>query len=335
MQEVPLNSFGNANPAPLNTDEYLRQYYYAQWQQYYAMLWQQYYAQQQAYGGGYQPAPIQQEPQPVYSHGGAFEALPVVPAKLKSAEKEIFISYSTRNPKEAAFVCRKLEEAGMRCWIAPRDLLPGTNFADNIEAALAGARCMVLISSRHSVTSPWVEGEVNTAFSNGMPILVYQIEPVQLSGAMKVMIEKFQTLVASGDPEKDAGTLAYNAMILTGRTPAPEGYSAAGTRAVPAVRPSAAAKPRSARAPAKRTPAAAPSFVPAQAQAFPSAQPPAAGVPATMPQPAGTRQTKGSFTNSPLAVVLVAAVTVIVVLLLLLLTARFWIPLLPSALTGS
>lgn len=290
---------------PLNTDEYLRQYYYAQWQQYYAALWQQYYAQQQqVYGAGFQPAQIQQTPQPVYSHGGNFEELPVVPAQLKRAEKEIFISYSTRNPREAAFVCRKLEEAGMRCWIAPRDLLPGTNFADNIEAALAAARCMVLICSRHSVSSPWVEGEVNTAFSNGMPILVYQIEPVQLSGAMKVMIEKFQTLVASGDPERDAGTLAYNAMILTGRTPAPAGYNAGGN--VPAG--------GKIRVPAKK-PVARRAVVPDAA--------PQQGTSVTPPK-----------SNVPVIVAAVAA-TLLVLIGALLLTARFWIPLLPSALTGS
>lgn len=303
MQTIPQNS-PTTPVQPLNTDEYLRQYYYAQWQQYYAMLWQQYYAQQQQiYGGDFRPAQIQQQPQPVYSHGGAFASLPVVPANLKKADKEVFISYSTRNPKEAAFVCRKLEEAGMRCWIAPRDLLPGTNFADNIEAALANARCMVLICSKDSVSSPWVEGEVNTAFSNGMPILVYQIEQVHLSGAMKVMIEKFRTIAASGDSEKDAGTLIYNAMILTGRTPAPEGYE-----------PISPVPVRAAARPAQRrtTPAPAAGRQAGQTQAAASA-------------PAGFGK-GGIFA-------VVAAVAVL--FLVFLLTARFWFPLLPKAISGS
>ena len=224
-ENLPYPSSPSVPAASPAADEEMRRYYYAQWQQYYSTLWQQYYAQMQMlYGSHYRPAQIQQTPQPTYSHGGLFERLPETPAALQSARKEVFISYSTKNPGEASFVCRKLEKAGMRCWIAPRDLLPGTNFADNIEAALANARLLVLILSHASATSPWVEGEVNTAFSSGLPILVYRIDDVVPDGSLKVMIENFPTLSSEGDFEKDAGTLVYNAMIFTGRAEAPEGY---------------------------------------------------------------------------------------------------------------
>ena len=224
-ENFPYSSSPSVPVASPTADEDARRYYYAQWQQYYSALWQQYYAQMQMlYGSHYRPAQIQQTPQPMYSHGGELSKLPEPPRAIRRARKEVFISYSTKNPREASFVCRKLEEAGMRCWIAPRDLLPGTNFADNIEAALANARLLVLILSHASATSPWVEGEINTAFSAGLPILVYRIDDVMPDGSLKVMIENFPTLSSVGDLEQDAGTLVYNAMIFTGRTKAPEGY---------------------------------------------------------------------------------------------------------------
>ena len=151
------------------------------------------------------------------------EDIPDVPQDIQNKTMEIFISYSTKNSREASFVCRKMEASGMRCWIAPRDLLPGTNFADNIEMALDNAKLLILILSRESVNSPWVEGEVNTAFSAGMPILVYQIDDVMPDGAFKIMIEKFPTLCTCGNIEKDAATLVYNAMVFTGRMAAPKG----------------------------------------------------------------------------------------------------------------
>lgn len=203
-------------PSPLTADDYSRRYYYEQWQQYYTALWQQYYLQQHG-GNEYQPATQQSS---AYSHGGHLETLPDAPAEIAHDTKEVFLSYSTKNSNEAAFVCKKIETAGMRCWIAPRDLLAGTNFADNIETALNNAKLLILILSRESANSPWVEGEVNTAFSSGMPILVYQIDDVRPSGALKVMLEKFPTLLASGNAENDAVTLIYNAKILTGRVAA-------------------------------------------------------------------------------------------------------------------
>lgn len=201
---------------PLTSEEYVREYYRAQWQQYYDALWQQYYAQQ-AYGNEYASQEAPQAAQYGYSHGGHLENLPSAPREIENSAKEVFVSYSTKNPKEAAFVCKKLEASGLRCWIAPRDLLPGTNFADNIEVALSNAKLLVLILSKASIDSPWVEGEVNTAFSAGMPILVYKIDNVKPTGSLRVMLEKFPTLVTSGNAAKDAKTLVYNAMILAGR----------------------------------------------------------------------------------------------------------------------
>ena len=47
-------------------------------------------------------------------------------------------------------VCAKLEERGIRCWIAPRDILPGADYAASIISGIDSAKIMVLIFSSHA-----------------------------------------------------------------------------------------------------------------------------------------------------------------------------------------
>ena len=37
-------------------------------------------------------------------------------------ERMVFISHSTADKTIADAICHRLEEAGVRCWIAPRDI---------------------------------------------------------------------------------------------------------------------------------------------------------------------------------------------------------------------
>jgi len=43
---------------------------------------------------------------------------------------EVFISHSIKDKAAAEAVCAKLEEQKIRCWIAPRDIAPGTDWAE-------------------------------------------------------------------------------------------------------------------------------------------------------------------------------------------------------------
>ena len=38
---------------------------------------------------------------------------------------DVFISYSTKNTEYAEAVCEKLEDNGIECWIAPRNIVYG------------------------------------------------------------------------------------------------------------------------------------------------------------------------------------------------------------------
>ena len=45
---------------------------------------------------------------------------------------DVFVSYSADDKPTADAVCATLENKGIRCWIAPRDILPGVDWGGAI-----------------------------------------------------------------------------------------------------------------------------------------------------------------------------------------------------------
>ena len=59
----------------------------------------------------------------------------------------VFISYSTHNKDIAFEACDYLEAAGIACWIAPRNVVAGANYAGQIVSAIRNCDAFVLPSS--------------------------------------------------------------------------------------------------------------------------------------------------------------------------------------------
>lgn len=94
---------------------------------------------------------------------------------------DVFISYSSKNSKTAQAICHLFEENGVRCWMAPRDIPMGSKYAAVISQAIKGCKAVVLVFSEQSAISPWVESEINIAFSNHKPIFPYKIDKAVLA----------------------------------------------------------------------------------------------------------------------------------------------------------
>ena len=104
---------------------------------------------------------------------------------------DVFISYSSENKDAANAICHVLEENGVRCWIAPRDILQGFDYGDVIEKAICSCKLFVLVYSKTAAVSPWVKGEVNIAFTEGKTILPYRIDETLLDGGLRVMLNQY------------------------------------------------------------------------------------------------------------------------------------------------
>lgn len=75
-----------------------------------------------------------------------------------------FISYSHKNEEFVTRLYNDLKQAGVRCWFAPMDLAMGDRIRQTIDDAIGGYDKLLVVLSRYSVKSSWVEKEVETAF---------------------------------------------------------------------------------------------------------------------------------------------------------------------------
>lgn len=89
---------------------------------------------------------------------------------------DVFISHSKRDSALADGIKRYLTAAGVRCWKAPEDILPGESWPSAISRALAQCRAIVLVWSAHSVNSPEVSKELTLATRNGLTVIPFRIE---------------------------------------------------------------------------------------------------------------------------------------------------------------
>jgi uncharacterized protein YjbI with pentapeptide repeats len=76
-----------------------------------------------------------------------------------------FISYSTKDQVFADMLHADLQNKGVRCWFAPHDLSIGAKTWDAIDEAIRLRDKLLLILSKASITSDWVEDEVSKAFA--------------------------------------------------------------------------------------------------------------------------------------------------------------------------
>ncbi|MDD5937135.1 MAG: TIR domain-containing protein [Clostridiales bacterium] len=113
-------------------------------------------------------------------------------------KKTVFISYASKELKKANEVCSYLEKEGISCWIAPRDILPGTEFGEAIINGIEDSSTFVLIYSEASNGSQHVLREVERAVSKNVPIIAYKIEDAHLSKSMEYFLLSNQWLDATG-----------------------------------------------------------------------------------------------------------------------------------------
>lgn len=122
---------------------------------------------------------------------------------------DVFISYASKDKIVADAVCARLESAGIRCWIAPRDIVAGTSYGEAIIDAIHGAKVMVLVFSSSANASGHIPKEVERAVSSGVAILPFRIEDVAPGKSLDYFIGSVHWLDAMTPPmEKHLDHLA-------------------------------------------------------------------------------------------------------------------------------
>ena len=116
---------------------------------------------------------------------------------------DVFISHSAEDKNVADVACAALEEEGIRCWIAPRDIFPGATWSGAIIDAIMESRIMVFIFSASSNNSPHVLRELECAVSAGVCIMPFRIEDVLPSKSIQYFISSSHWLDASPRPTEE------------------------------------------------------------------------------------------------------------------------------------
>ena len=125
-----------------------------------------------------------------------------IPVKLANpkAVQNVFISCCSKDKHVGDAICEVLEGCGTKCWVATRDIVPGSGWAKSIVEAINGAGVMVLVFSEKANASPQIEIEVERAINKGIPIITLRVEEVTPTGALEYFLSARHWLDAFTPP---------------------------------------------------------------------------------------------------------------------------------------
>jgi hypothetical protein len=142
--------------------------------------------------------------------------------KIRRMAHDVFISYSSKDKTYGDATVAILERRGIRCWMAPRDIVAGGDWGNSIIEGIKASRLMVLIFSAHSNSSDQVKREVERAASYGLAIIPFRIQDIQPSGALEYFLASSHWLDALTPPvEAHLERLADNIKYLLKQGPLP------------------------------------------------------------------------------------------------------------------
>lgn len=111
----------------------------------------------------------------------------------------VFVSHSSKDAKVASGVCSLIEASGHKCFLAPRDIRSGYEYAEEIVNGIDSSDVILLLLSAEANDSPHVLREIERAVSKKKSIIVYKLEEVSLSKSMEYFLMTHQWLNAKSD----------------------------------------------------------------------------------------------------------------------------------------
>jgi hypothetical protein len=103
-------------------------------------------------------------------------------------KNDVFISYSSKDKTIAGAVLIALEHANLKCWIAPRDIQPGIEYAESIENAMRDSRVMILVLSTAANAAQHILREAELARSRGIVMCLFRVEDTVLSQSLESVV---------------------------------------------------------------------------------------------------------------------------------------------------
>lgn len=131
--------------------------------------------------------------------------------------KNTFISYASADLPIVEKICAHLELRGIDCWMAPRDIMPGRDYAEEIIGGIEGAATTLLLLSEHSNQSMFVKREIERAVSKSKPVIPVRIQSVMPSASLEFFVSSAHWIDVWQEPiEPKMDLLASAIRGLTG-----------------------------------------------------------------------------------------------------------------------
>lgn len=112
----------------------------------------------------------------------------------------VFISHSSEDREVAQKVCDLLEKRGLRCWIAPRNITPGREYASEIIDAINDCGALVLVLTENANASKFVAKEVERAVDRERPVIPLRVREVRPGKSLELFISSSHWIDAFTSP---------------------------------------------------------------------------------------------------------------------------------------
>jgi len=124
------------------------------------------------------------------------------PTGAHTGTPPVFISYASPDATVANALVAALERQGLKCWISPRNVVPGVLYADEIVRAINDAEIVVVVLSEHAIASPHVGKEIERASSKRRRIIAFHTDSAPLTRALEYFLSESQWIdVSTGGTE--------------------------------------------------------------------------------------------------------------------------------------
>lgn len=108
--------------------------------------------------------------------------------------KSVFVSYSSEDRKFVNTIVQMMKDEKIAYWKAPEMIAAGSSYAREIPRAIKECEVFLLVLSRTSQKSIWVEKEIDSAISHRKIIIPFQIDDIPLNDTFRFYLNNVQMI---------------------------------------------------------------------------------------------------------------------------------------------
>lgn len=112
--------------------------------------------------------------------------------------RDVFVCHASEDADVATRAVAALEERGVTCWIAPRDVAVGASYMRAIVEAIDGCRLFLFLHSSHSDASGHVARELERAVARGVGIVPVRLDATTMGQEAAYAVGSLQWFDATG-----------------------------------------------------------------------------------------------------------------------------------------